>query len=91
VIGAALFVGGAIGVEMPEARYVEQHGLDNFAYGLFVVVEEVLEMTGVLVFLTGIMKYCSRHLGSVVLEVSMAPAGAPKPAAAFLDPRRPAI
>jgi len=91
VLGAALFVGGAIGVEMPEARYVEQHGLDNFTYGIFVVVEEVLEMTGVLVFLAGIMKYCSRHLGSFELEVSMAGVEAPKPAAAFLDAQRPAI
>jgi hypothetical protein len=91
VMGAALFVGGAVGVEMPEARYVEQHGLDNFAYGMFVLVEEVLEMSGVLVFFTGIMKYCSRQLGVVELEVSMEVARARQPAAPLLDTQRPAV
>ncbi len=91
VVGAALFVGGAIGVEMPEARYVEQHGLDNFAYGMFVLVEEALEMSGVLVFLTGILKYCSNHLGVVELEVAMVAAEASEPAASLLDRQRPAI
>jgi hypothetical protein len=91
VVGAALFVGGAVGVEMPEARYVEQHGMDNFAYGMFVLVEEVLEMVGILVFLAGVMKYCSRHLGVVQLEVSMPVAQAPKPVSSLLDAQRPAI
>jgi hypothetical protein len=91
VIGAALFVGGAIGIEMPEARYVQQHGLDNFTYSMFVMVEEALEMTGVLVFLTGILKYCNDHLGVVELEVAMAAADAPEPAASLLDRKRPAI
>ena len=91
VAGAVLFVGGAVGVEMPEARYVEQHGMDNFVYGMFVLVEEVLEMTGVLVFLTGVMKYCSRYVGVAHLEVSMATAEARKPAGSLLDSQRPAV
>lgn len=91
VLGAALFVGGAVGVEMPEARYVEQHGMENFAYGLFVLVEEVLEMAGVLVFLTGVMNYCNRHLGLVRLEVSSAVADAPQRIAPRLDRQRPAV
>lgn len=90
VLGAALFLSGAVGVEMPEARYVEQHGMDNFVYGMFVLVEEVLEMIGVLVFLTGVMKYCNRHLGVVHFEVSSTTVEARKPAAPFLDSQRPA-
>ena len=91
VLGAALFVGGAVGVEMPEARYVEQHGMDNFVYGMFVLVEEVLEMAGVLVFLTGVMKYCSQHLGPVQLDVCMAVADARSRVSPRLDKQRPAI
>ena len=92
ILGAALFVGGAIGVEMPEARYVEINGLDNFTYGMFVLAEEILEMSGVLVFLRGIMRYASAHVGALELEVVtdvMAPAH--EPAAAFLDRQRPAV
>lgn len=92
VIGAALFVGGAIGVEMPEARYVEQHGLNNFPYAIFVVVEEVLEKLGILVFLAGLIRYCDRHLG--VVEFEVVPAGAqaiPAQASRLRDSERPAV
>jgi hypothetical protein len=91
VLGAALFVGGAVGVEMPEARYVQQHGLDNFAYGMFVLVEEVLEMAGILVFLSGLLDYLRRHVGVVELEVALATAEARTPVATLLERRRPAI
>ena len=72
--GAALFVGGAIGVEMPEARYAEQYGIDNFTYALFVLAEETMEMTGVLVFLSGALKYASRETGPLTVQVVKAPA-----------------
>jgi hypothetical protein len=69
LIGAALFVGGAIGVEMPEARHVQQHGLDNFTYAVFVLIEETLEKAGILVFLSGLLRYFSSHVGMVALEM----------------------
>jgi hypothetical protein len=98
ILGAALFVGGAVGVEMPEARHVQEHGLDNFTYAMFVLVEEVLEKTGILVFLSGLVNYCVRHLGVVEFEFvsgASAPAAAGQaarePAAAFIDTQRPAV
>lgn len=77
LIGAAIFVGGAIGVEMPEARFAEKYGMENFTYALFVLVEETMEMSGILVFLSGMLKYLSREVGAVALQVVSAPAPAP--------------
>lgn len=76
VVGATLFVSGAIGVEMPEARFVEQNGMDNFTYGMYVLVEEVLEMCGILVFLTGLLNYFRSHVGIVEMALTGSPAGA---------------
>jgi hypothetical protein len=68
ILSALLFFGGAIGVEMPEAAYVERVGQDNFGYALYVLVEEMLEMVGALVLLSAILCYWRTMLGPVVLE-----------------------
>ncbi len=74
--GAALFVGGAVGVEMPEAMFVEKNGLDNFTYALFVLVEETMEMTGILIFLSGLLRHIGRHLGVLAIRVEPSQAAA---------------
>jgi hypothetical protein len=69
LLGAAVFVGGAVGVEMPEAAFVEANGLDNYTYAVFVVVEEVMEMAGVLIFLSGLLRYVGAELGEVTVRI----------------------
>lgn len=68
--GAAIFVGGAVGVEMPEAMFVEKNGLDNFTYAMFVLVEETMGMAGILVFLSGLLRYIGRRLGVLAIQVA---------------------
>ncbi len=70
MLGAALFVIGAIGVEMPEARHVESHGMENLTYSAYVLVEEVLEMTGVLVVLSGLLVHLRAQVGPMTLAVT---------------------
>jgi hypothetical protein len=69
IIGAALFVGGALVVEMFEARHVEQHGMENLTMGIFVFFEESLEKVGILIFLSGILDYLRTVIGSVAIDV----------------------
>ncbi|MGE0316103.1 MAG: hypothetical protein AB7P21_31200 [Lautropia sp.] len=76
VLGAALFVGGAIGVEMPEARHVEVHGDRNMRYALFVLVEEVFEMLGMLVLMRGLLRHLATEVGAIELQVGFAVADA---------------
>lgn len=68
IIGAALFVGGAIGVEMLEARHVHQNGMENLTMGIYVLVEEALEKVGILVFLSGILDYLRVAVVSFVVD-----------------------
>ena len=78
VLGAAVFVGGAVGVEMPEAAFVQANGMENYTYALFVLVEEVMEMVGILIFLSGLLRYIATELGE--FSVRVVPSNATRPA-----------
>lgn len=55
VIGGALFVGGAVGVELLTEPYLENDQLNTLAYNLWTAVEEGMEMAGVLIFLRALL------------------------------------
>jgi hypothetical protein len=55
VIGGALFVGGAVGVELLTEPYLENDELNTLAYNLWTAVEEGMEMAGVIVFLNALL------------------------------------
>lgn len=90
LVGGSLFVGGAIGVEMPEAMFAQRNGIENFTYSLFVLVEETMEMTGILVFLSGLLRYVSREVGVVALEVVLAAPSVATTTAGLASSERPA-
>jgi hypothetical protein len=52
-----LFVAGALGFEMLGGWYSELHGNRNVVYVLYQTVEELLEMTGIAVFLYALADY----------------------------------
>ena len=65
----ALYVGGALGMELPLGAWVEAHGDENLGYALLDVVEESLEICGLSVFLVAIHRHlsqCRRSETSVV-------------------------
>lgn len=51
VLAGALYVGGALGMELPLGLWVATHGDDNLGYGLIDFVEESMELAGASVFL----------------------------------------
>lgn len=53
---AAVFLGGAIGLEMAGGAYVAVHGPDHFAYSLLAHIEELLELLGPILFVKGAMQ-----------------------------------
>lgn len=70
VVGAALFVGGALGVEMFEGRHVQVHGMQNLTMGLYVFFEETMEKAGILVFLSGLLEYLRSSIGGFLVDVT---------------------
>jgi len=56
-LAAVLYVGGAIGLELPEGYWAEKTGGDDFVYWIFVSIEEPLEMLGVVCFIHALLGY----------------------------------
>jgi len=68
LLAGAVFVGGAIGVEMLGASYISVHGGHNLTYSMITVVEEFLEMLGVIVFIRALVMYLSSHVRDVLVR-----------------------
>jgi hypothetical protein len=82
VIGGAVFVTGAIGMEMIGGVLFEDGGTKQWGYWSVQTLEEVLEMTGVLVFLFGLGDYINSHLGGLTIRIgsdAQAPSGTQAP------------
>jgi hypothetical protein len=56
LLSGALFVGGALGLEMLSGLYYEGHGRTQ-TYTLITTIEEVLEMAGALLFIYSLTRY----------------------------------
>lgn len=64
-----IYVGGALGIEMIGGWYVAQYEDRTFTYELLVTVEEVMEKTGVLLFVYALLEYIRAHGIEVHLTV----------------------
>ncbi len=62
VAAGAIYVGGAIGVELATEPYLYNDELDTLAYNLWTVVEEGMEMGGIIFFLHVLNRYASEFL-----------------------------
>lgn len=57
LLAALLYVGGALGLEMVSGAIVSQLGNRNIIFMVLTTIEETLEMTGVIVFIYGLLDY----------------------------------
>lgn len=66
VIAGAIYVGGALGVEMIEAWIVDQAGHGTMAVAVLAVIEEALELIGAAYFLIALLHHIAHHLPAVI-------------------------
>lgn len=57
VAAGAIYVGGALLMELPLGYWVEHHGDDNLGYGLIDWVEETMELAGLSLFAVAIARH----------------------------------
>lgn len=69
LIAGILFVGGALGMEMLEARYIYYYSEADFTYYMLVAVEECLEMLGVVLFVYTLLSYLGSRVRSLQILV----------------------
>jgi len=67
---AAIFLGGALGIEMVESYYAGLHAASNFHLSMLAAVEEGLEMAGVIVFINALLTYIPHHHEAVLFRFS---------------------
>lgn len=70
VLAGALYVGGALGLELPLGFWAERAGRDNLVYGLIDWVEETLELVGASLFLCSLLGYLGEQHGELRLSGS---------------------
>ena len=69
VAAGLLYVGGAVGMELPLGWWTDRAGRHNLTYALIDWVEESLEMIGASVFLYALIEYAAHPLGMVWIFV----------------------
>lgn len=74
MLAGAIYVGGALGVEMAGGYYAstfpdwQTKGTDAFfGYELIVMLEETMEMLGLIVFVHALLLYLARHVGDITI------------------------
>jgi len=64
---SALYISGCIGFELIGGYYAELHGLKNLTYSVLTTIEESLEMSGVILFIWGLLIYLADNYKEVQL------------------------
>ncbi len=74
LLAGALYLGGAIGMEMLAAPIAEVDGAENVRFAILATIEETLEMCGVILFVWGLLRYLENQYGEFAVVVGEAPA-----------------
>lgn len=66
-LSAFLFVSGAIGLELLEGYFFKKYGLNHIYNQLLYCVEELLEMTGIIIFIYALLHYLSSSCAALTV------------------------
>ena len=72
IVAGAIYVGGAVGVEMISAKYADLHGQENLGYCLISDVEEFGEMTGIGLFIFSLVSHLGQRDEELAISFSQA-------------------
>lgn len=72
VISAAIYLGGALGIELVEGWWREANGHRNLVYHALVSLEEGMEMAGIIAFIHALLSHIARRFGEVRLDFTSA-------------------
>jgi len=69
VVAAIVYIAGVIGTELVAGWYVELYTRNNLTYSFLAMLEETLEMIGVIVFVYALLDYMTVEVGEVRFRV----------------------
>jgi len=62
---AVVYVGGALGMELIGGAMADSHGFESIRYITVMMAEEALEMLGLIIFITTLLRYIAQHFGAL--------------------------
>ena len=68
-IAATLYLGGALGMELFDGNYAATYGKANLTYNLLSTFEEALEVSGIIVFIYGLLRYIAENTKILVFQL----------------------
>jgi hypothetical protein len=68
IVAGAIYVTGAVVMELPLGYWTEQHGSQSFGYAAIDLVEESMEILGVTLFLLSLMDYLHAQRWTIGFE-----------------------
>ncbi len=68
VLAASIYLGGAIGCELIEGVFMGTYGPRSTVFAIVVMIEECMEMAGVIVFIQALMRYIATIHGDVTIR-----------------------
>ncbi|MEM8673327.1 MAG: hypothetical protein AAGF83_05570 [Cyanobacteria bacterium P01_G01_bin.67] len=71
IIAACTYIGGALIMEMVGSHFAESIGQQHLIYALIATVEEVLEMTGIVIFIHGLLCYLRNWAQQLDLQINI--------------------
>jgi hypothetical protein len=74
---AAVYLLGAVGLEMLGGKYLDGHETASLGYALVTNVEESLEWAGLLLAIDSLLLYLVKHFGASPIEVLLQPMKSP--------------
>ena len=69
---ASFYIGGALIAEMIGSYVAEAQGQQNLVYALIATAEEAMEMTGIIIFIYGLLYYLRQWNDKVDVEITIA-------------------
>ena len=69
VLSGAIYVGGALGVELLLGYWTDSHGTKNLGYGLIDLVEESMEILGLSLFFLALLEFLSAESRTIRIHV----------------------
>jgi hypothetical protein len=70
LLAGAIYVGGAIGVEAVSGQQASLYGERNLTYHVIITLEELLEMTGLVVFVFALLDYIGHQFTRITFHVT---------------------
>lgn len=70
LLAGALYVGGALGLEILAGHQESLNTSNNFLYELFTTLEELWEKLGVLIFIQALLGYMEKYVNQIQIAIS---------------------